>query len=853
MKKVCFLVDSIFSIGGVQRVTAVIAKELAKDCDVTIVTLDKPDQQDTSLYDLKEANIHYRFFSYPTISPLRQLLCKAYSGFYRRCQPKGKWFSDRYAHSSFPAPLRKPLATELQQGHYDAIIGVHAPLAVRLATIRQQLKGTRCIGWIHNSFEALFGPTSLYIGPDRQRHYIYQFRKLDETIVLCHHDAAVYRAYDQHFQPTVVYNPLTLQPGKLSEGTSKRFLAVGRFSRLHKGFDLLIDAFHLFAQKNKDWTLHIVGEGPEEELYRKKIADYDLGQRVIIHPFSNHIQDYYSEAQVYVLSSRWEGFGLVLVEAMAHGLPVVSSDLPTSLEIMGSFGLYFHNGNTEELAEKLEEASRLNASEKAKEATAIARRFSIDRIMEQWRRILFAFIGLMCCISVAEAKVKFKGQKAFVYRYYLKDKKGGNVSLDRPAHFLSQKSLARRKRQGLKVDSTDLPIPDVQLREFRVKDATVIGTSRWNNTVVVSARDTALLNQLAQLPIVREARMVYQYPDSVDNNYEPFRPKHHDYFNRWDSLHNDPLGMARQQMEMIGGDRLHELDLRGQGMTIAVLDGGFQNVDQLPCFFGTKIVGIKDFVTPHRDDHFYDGIDHGTKVLSALAADAPEVMMGTAPEAGYWLLRCEDPVTEMPIEEDYWAMAAEFADSVGVDIINSSLGYQEYDNGLGEYRLQDLDGEQTLISHTASMLARKGIVLCNSAGNSGMGSWKKITVPADANDILTVGAVDHRQKNASFASVGPTQDGRVKPDVVAQGVGTTLISGRGTLIRDMGTSFSTPIVCGLVACLWQGLPGKTALEIIELVRQSASQYDTPDNIYGYGLPDFWQAYMIGKMGTAKEI
>ena len=192
-------------------------------------------------------------------------------------------------------------------------------------------------------------------------------------------------------------------------------------------------------------------------------------------------------------------------------------------------------------------------------------------------------------------------------------------------------------------------------------------------------------------------------------------------------------------------------------------------------------------------------------------------------------------------------MAAEFADSIGVDIINSSLGYNEYDKPFANYRLRDLDGHSSLISHTASLLARKGIILCSSAGNSGMNAWKKITVPADAFDILTVGAVDKNKHNAPFSSVGPTQDLRVKPDVSALGGGTALISGRGTLLFDMGTSFSTPVVCGLVACLWQGLPNKTALEIMELVRKTASQAEEPDNILGYGIPDFWQAYMIGQM------
>ena len=238
------------------------------------------------------------------------------------------------------------------------------------------------------------------------------------------------------------------------------------------------------------------------------------------------------------------------------------------------------------------------------------------------------------------------------------------------------------------------------------------------------------------------------------------------------------------------------------------------------------------------------GLTGGHRELPQALRVEPFVLIGTAPEARYWLLRCEDQQTEQPVEEDYWAMAAEFADSVGVDIINSSLGYNEYDMP-GYYHQRDLDGQTSLISKTASLLARKGMILVNSSGNSGMGPWKKISFPADAIDILTVGAVNIDKKNAPFSGVGPTQDGRVKPDVMALGSPASLISGRGTIIRDMGTSFSTPVVCGLMACLWQALRNKTAEEMIELIRQTSSNYFHPDNIYGYGVPNFWRAYQIG--------
>ena len=388
MKRICFIVDSIFSIGGVQRVTAVIAKELAKEYDVTIISFDSVDKKKVSLYGLDEVNINFQFFSYPTIGFLWNKLCKAYSGFYQKYRPESKIASNLYAHSSFPYPLRNALTKKINEGNYDIIIGVHAPLAGRLATMKKKLHGVKTIGWIHNSYEALFGNVFRYIGASRKRHYVYQFRELDHVVLLCQHDANCYYQYDPKFHPTVIYNPLTLIPGDISKGTSKRFLAVGRFSRQHKGFDLLINAFSLFAHNNSEWGLDIVGEGPEEKLYRELIKEYKLEDRITIHPFTNHIQDFYSKAQVYVLSSRWEGFGLVLVEAMAHGLPVVSSDLPTSKEILGDFGLYFENGNIEDLAQRLEEATHLDWQTKSQEALKIAQRFNINPIIEQWKQLI---------------------------------------------------------------------------------------------------------------------------------------------------------------------------------------------------------------------------------------------------------------------------------------------------------------------------------------------------------------------------------------------------------------------------------------------------------------------------------
>ena len=480
-----------------------------------------------------------------------------------------------------------------------------------------------------------------------------------------------------------------------------------------------------------------------------------------------------------------------------------------------------------------------------------------------FRLITCLLVAVICQIPSnvsASTRKKYPGGKCYIWRYTLKDKQGSSHSLEHPGRWLSHKAIERRKHQGITLDSTDLPVSAKYLRQIenslnqrqqgekRSKaEWVIVGTSRWNNTVLVRSNDTTLLKNLATLDCITQSQCVWTSPDSIDRYV---KHTYHETFNPWDSIKGVTYGNGKDQLEMLQGQRLHNIGLRGKGMTIAVLDGGFQNVNVIPALTRANIIGTKDFVYPNSP-FFYQETDHGTKVLSAMAANVPNVLIGTAPEARYWLLRCEDQQTEQPVEEDYWAMAAEFADSAGVDIINSSLGYNDYDTP-NYYHQRDLDGQTALISRTASMLAKKGIILVNSAGNSGMGPWKKITFPADANDILTVGAVNMEKKNAPFSGVGPTQDGRVKPDVMALGSPASLISGRGSIVRDMGTSFSTPLVTGLVACLWQALPEKTAMEIIELVRQTSSNAKEPDNIFGYGIPNFWRAYMIGKAEKSEK-
>lgn len=463
-------------------------------------------------------------------------------------------------------------------------------------------------------------------------------------------------------------------------------------------------------------------------------------------------------------------------------------------------------------------------------------------------KLLFLALLTACLVSLQARKVeevqkvKYPGGRTYLFRVTLKDKQGTPYSLSRPQEFLSEKAISRRKKQNIGVDSTDLPVNPAYINEINLTGVSVVSRSKWNNTVLVSTHNQGLMKKVEALGCVAAVRKVFTSPDSISELSE--RAKYHTNFNRWDTITQTAYGVTYDQVEMLRGVPLHKRGFTGRGKTIAVLDGGFMNADKIPCLQRANIVGWEDFVYP-RSNSIFKEMEHGTKVLSVMAVNEPNTYMGTAPNAAYWLLRCEDTRTESMAEEDYWVAAAEFADSVGADIINSSLGFHDFDCHADDYTYAQIDGHTAFISRAASMLASKGIVLVNSAGNDGMGTWKAINVPADADDILTVGSISPNRRNTPFSSVGPTADGRIKPDVMALGSPTAVITGRGTIIMDIGTSFSAPQIAGLVACLWQALPDKTAKEIIELVRRSGDNYATPNNILGYGVPDFERAYAEG--------
>lgn len=441
-------------------------------------------------------------------------------------------------------------------------------------------------------------------------------------------------------------------------------------------------------------------------------------------------------------------------------------------------------------------------------------------------------LGCLFALSMGQASA----EKVYKYRVSLKDKVGTTYSIDKPEEFLSERAIERRNRQQLPIDETDLPVSGKYVDELKATGARLVTTSKWNNTVVLEVSDTLLMDEISKKSFVTGVKKVWVSPDSIPPRNMKRKKEVKNKVEKTDCHY----GNALRQIEIHGGDSLHNAGFAGKGMHVAVIDAGFYNADEIKFFRKMDLLGTRDFVNPNSD--IYAENAHGLMVLSCMAANLPKVFVGTAPEASYWLLRSEDNDSEQPIEEDYWAAAIEFADSVGVDVVNTSLGYYEFDEGFPAYRYRDLDGHYSLMSHSASLAADKGVVVVCSAGNSGDDPWKKVTPPGDSENVLTVGAINKNLVNARFSSIGNSADGRIKPDVMAVGVSSVVTGTDGSVSKGNGTSFASPIMCGIVTCFWQACPWLTAKEVIEAVRQVGDRVDYPDNIYGYGVPNLWKAY-----------
>ncbi|MFM7078570.1 MAG: S8/S53 family peptidase [Bacteroidota bacterium] len=434
---------------------------------------------------------------------------------------------------------------------------------------------------------------------------------------------------------------------------------------------------------------------------------------------------------------------------------------------------------------------------------------------------------------------------------FLSDKNNSPYSISNPAAFLSPAAITRRINQNISITTQDLPVNPAYLASIAGTGATILNRSKWFNSVTVEVNNPSILNTIQSLPFVLGSTSVGK---SSSINDTPSRKMEVEVkrgqFNQQNAHRTTAFnyGSSSNQVTMLRGDVMHNLGYTGQRIVIAVLDAGFSNANNIApldsLFANGRILSTWDFVDNEQD--VFDDDAHGSMVLSVIGGNSPGELIGTAPHASFHLLRSENAPAEAIIEEYNWASAAEYADSVGAHVINSSLGYTVFDNPAQNHTYANLDGNTTPITIAADIAASKGMVVCSSAGNEGNGNWFRISAPADADSILAVGAVDASGLNVGFSGKGPSADGRVKPDVSAQGFGTIVAdpwNGTG-VFGGSGTSFSSPLIAGMVATLWQCSPNATSQAIIGAIRQSGTISSNPDSLLGYGIPDFVVACMM---------
>jgi hypothetical protein len=424
------------------------------------------------------------------------------------------------------------------------------------------------------------------------------------------------------------------------------------------------------------------------------------------------------------------------------------------------------------------------------------------------------------------------GASAQVNQYFIffKDKSGTPFSIAQPAQFLSARSIARRQKQSIAFTEEDLPVNPAYANQVRLTGATVYFTSKWWNGVLIEADATTISNVNA-LPFVIGSVLVAPGKKILGGRIQTKKQKHN---TSADQLVN------QIQLEQIGLDEMHAAGYLGEGIRVAIFDSGFQGVDlSAPfslLFTENRVKQTFNFV--NNSVGVYQSDDHGTEVLSVMAAHTPGIYTGGAIKAEYILYLTEDVSSEYRIEEYNWTIAAERADSAGVDVINSSLGYNQFDDASMDYAKTDLDGKKAVITRAARKANDKGMIVVCSAGNEGGNSWKMVTPPADADGILAVGSVTALGTLSSFSSRGPTADNRTKPDVVAMGSGTSIIRPSGALGNVSGTSVSSPLIASLAAGVWQAFPSLTSTEVYDAIVNSADRAFNPDNLMGYGLPHF---------------
>ncbi len=445
----------------------------------------------------------------------------------------------------------------------------------------------------------------------------------------------------------------------------------------------------------------------------------------------------------------------------------------------------------------------------------------------------------------------------YKYLVHLKDKNNNGFSLSNPASFLSEKSIQRRAKQNLRIDSTDLPVTAAYVDSLSSLPALkVLNKSRWFNQVLIGLTDTSVLQQVIQFSFVLSSepvnnRHVKKIPGRISVNQHNAilgtsgKSTNTSYPTVTDSIN---YGASQGQVYIHNGEYLHELGFHGEGMTIAILDDGFNSYLSNPAFDSlrndNRILGTYDFVNQKVSVNEED--QHGANCFSIIAANIPGTMVGTAPDASYWLFKTEDITSETPVEEQNWVAAAEFADSAGADLITTSLGYSYFDDSVYNLNYAQRNGHTSLVSRAANLAVAKGMIVTASAGNSGgmTNEEKYVLCPADGDSVYTVGSVDFSGVIAYSSSWGPNSSGQIKPDGVSVGAGAYYVAPDGIVNSGSGTSYSNPNLAGLITCLWQAFPEFIPHDILAAVRQSSDKYNNPDNRYGYGLPDFEKAYTI---------
>lgn len=444
----------------------------------------------------------------------------------------------------------------------------------------------------------------------------------------------------------------------------------------------------------------------------------------------------------------------------------------------------------------------------------------------------------------ARCKVTVLDKKPYKFRITLGDKGISTYSIDEPLEFLSQRAVYRRNRQNIQITEEDLPISPVYLKQIEQIGGVIVAKSKWLNTVVVHCEDVSLLEEYRQLPFVQEAVPVWVgYTEQNSSASVNISPKSTAWQNT-ESFFFDKETYKESWNHLVlnNGGVLHEQGFRGDKISIAVIDGGYEKLDMNLLFSNSKIKEVKSFIYEQPNPYLLD--KHGVNVAGLMAINRPSVYIGTAPEAEYWLFSTDDSDTEFPVEEDYLVNALEYADSIGIDVVNISLSYDTFEGFMGGYQFEDMDGKTTISSRAANMAFEKGMFIVSSAGNQSR--W--VSAPSDSPSVLTVGAVRIDSTIAAFSSYGLTIDDRVKPDIVSLGQSSLYIAeSDGSIVQHRyGTSFSTPIMTGLVACLWQAYPTLTNKELFSVMLKSANRYASPLLPYGYGLPDMQYALVLAQ-------